>query len=596
MKYIFLFITAFLAIFADVTAQDKLFDYKQYAHRSHAENRLSYIKVCWKINEMDSSQAMRELEKMRKAGIELGDKQMELEALFLTAYLNKKNWSEERRVEELKKVYSAGKQRNILQIQLRTLYWIGKSYENGLNNSAMALEYYIKMKPLLSLVSTEEFPDKALLYSELGESYYLFKDYQRAIPYFREAIAVPEPKGVPGMGVAHSIHNSSRNTIGLCYLAINEPDSAAYWFQSILDSPTLTPIWEAIAKANTGKLLHMQGKDNEALPLLKSGMDKVIEIDRDYGFAAGCAVVLADIYVRRKDLTNGKHYIELSNQYIEHTRQTGRLRQLYPVLSRYYSYTGHPDKATEILDSVLSSQAAYSREFNNLTLLRVEQKDFMAQQQAAEEQLAIEKLKKENYRWQLLISIFSLILLSTLLFVVYYLYRKKKKAYRKLALRIQQWAMTLSAESPPIFLPSPETIDTDYLEETGELPEEETYCKQPGNGDTELFRKLHRLLAEENWFRNPDITLDTIATHMKINRNYLSQAVNRCTGKNFNTLVNEYRIKEAVRIMSQQNAAMPTIESIAFDSGFNDRKSFYRVFKKVTGLSPSEFRDSLQKE
>ena len=81
---------------------------------------------------------------------------------------------------------------------------------------------------------------------------------------------------------------------------------------------------------------------------------------------------------------------------------------------------------------------------------------------------------------------------------------------------------------------------------------------------------------------------------MNVNRNYLSHAVNCCTGKSFTTYMNELRIKEAILLLSDSKAIF-TLEGIALETGFNDRKTFYTAFKKITGLSPSEFRDNLQK-
>ena len=57
--------------------------------------------------------------------------------------------------------------------------------------------------------------------------------------------------------------------------------------------------------------------------------------------------------------------------------------------------------------------------------------------------------------------------------------------------------------------------------------------------------------------------------------------------------VNEYRVKEAIRIISDPANPAITIDGVAVESGFNDRKSFYLAFKKVTGLSSSDFRNNL---
>lgn len=71
---------------------------------------------------------------------------------------------------------------------------------------------------------------------------------------------------------------------------------------------------------------------------------------------------------------------------------------------------------------------------------------------------------------------------------------------------------------------------------------------------------------------------------------YNDEAVSRCTGKTFKTWLNEYRIKEAIRLLSDKNNSTISIDALTFESGFSDRTTFYRVFKKMTGISPTDFK------
>ena len=66
--------------------------------------------------------------------------------------------------------------------------------------------------------------------------------------------------------------------------------------------------------------------------------------------------------------------------------------------------------------------------------------------------------------------------------------------------------------------------------------------------------------------------------------------LNRHTGNNVNAYINEFRVKEVVRILSEPANDHCTMDEIAFEAGFNDRQSLYRVFKKIIGLSPGAFR------
>ena len=74
-------------------------------------------------------------------------------------------------------------------------------------------------------------------------------------------------------------------------------------------------------------------------------------------------------------------------------------------------------------------------------------------------------------------------------------------------------------------------------------------------------------------------------------RKKVSQVINEKAGCNFNNLINEYRIKEACRRMNDtEQYGKYTIEAISTSVGFKSRSTFLLQFKRVTGLTPSEYQ------
>lgn len=73
--------------------------------------------------------------------------------------------------------------------------------------------------------------------------------------------------------------------------------------------------------------------------------------------------------------------------------------------------------------------------------------------------------------------------------------------------------------------------------------------------------------------------------------NDVSQVINERFGQTFPLLLSEYRVKEACkRLNDLDHYGMLTIDAIGFGVGFKNRSSFSRAFKRVTQLSPSEYR------
>lgn len=84
-----------------------------------------------------------------------------------------------------------------------------------------------------------------------------------------------------------------------------------------------------------------------------------------------------------------------------------------------------------------------------------------------------------------------------------------------------------------------------------------------------------------------DITLNTVAESVFLNPVYISRLIKEQTGRNYTDLIMEMRIEQAVNFL--ENTDMFVYE-IAEKVGYNNLKYFYKVFRKVKGKSPSDYR------
>ena len=103
----------------------------------------------------------------------------------------------------------------------------------------------------------------------------------------------------------------------------------------------------------------------------------------------------------------------------------------------------------------------------------------------------------------------------------------------------------------------------------------------------------HKILAEmeENRYYARNLaSLKDLAQTIRESSHHVSQVINEVMGKSFFELLAWYRVEEAKRIMSGDREGKLTVEDIAEQVGYNSKSSFNIVFKKQTGLTPSEFR------
>jgi AraC-like DNA-binding protein len=100
--------------------------------------------------------------------------------------------------------------------------------------------------------------------------------------------------------------------------------------------------------------------------------------------------------------------------------------------------------------------------------------------------------------------------------------------------------------------------------------------------------KIQTLFDEEKLYLNPELNLTDIATKLKTNISTLSGIINGAFGKNFNDLVNEYRVKEFQKRINLAENKNFTLLGIALECGFNSKSTFNRAVRKVTNQSPKE--------
>jgi AraC-like DNA-binding protein len=95
-------------------------------------------------------------------------------------------------------------------------------------------------------------------------------------------------------------------------------------------------------------------------------------------------------------------------------------------------------------------------------------------------------------------------------------------------------------------------------------------------------------LREGKLYLNPAITIFDLAKELNCNHRILSAVINNQLNKSFLTMINELRVEEAKKKLTN-NSKKLTMEGIGLESGFNSRASFYRVFKKVTRQTPTDY-------
>jgi len=108
----------------------------------------------------------------------------------------------------------------------------------------------------------------------------------------------------------------------------------------------------------------------------------------------------------------------------------------------------------------------------------------------------------------------------------------------------------------------------------------------------DFIGRINSIMEKEKPYLNPDITLPELASLIDIPAYQLSRVINEKFGCNFFDFINGYRVNEVKTKINDPAFSNLSLLGIAFDCGFNSKSAFNRIFKKMTGLTPSEYEKS----
>lgn len=122
-----------------------------------------------------------------------------------------------------------------------------------------------------------------------------------------------------------------------------------------------------------------------------------------------------------------------------------------------------------------------------------------------------------------------------------------------------------------------------------------TAIKYEGSGlkESDALRyaeKLKNYMDMERPFLNPDLNLPQLAKDLDIPSHQLSQVINKNIGLNFFDFINSYRVEEIKSKIADPEYNKLSMLGIAFESGFNSKSAFNRVFKNLCGETPSQYK------
>lgn len=112
----------------------------------------------------------------------------------------------------------------------------------------------------------------------------------------------------------------------------------------------------------------------------------------------------------------------------------------------------------------------------------------------------------------------------------------------------------------------------------------------------EIMHLITLAFNEDKDYISQDFTIQSLSQKINHKPYLISQAINQIHGKSFTDYVNELRVAKFEELLQSKKHQHFTLLALAFEAGFSSKASFNRAVRKFTGKSPSEIKNSIDRQ
>lgn len=414
------------------------------------------------------------------------------------------------------------------------------------------------------------YEESCRIYIGIGNLYSSQGDYEMGLRFYKRALSIAKQRGNTSLqnralnnliGASCFAGNAAEGKRYFAMLAANREHSTEYSYNLLM--------CQGLISANEGHTAAAIGSYRQAIAYAESHNLKD-------GYRESACSCLSQIYEGVGMADSALVYLDQNERSARLSGQSDLLMETLRHKSSIHEKLGHRALSLSYKEEyLLLADSLYSRdEFNtmkNAQYLYEAQKSEKAINTLTEEKHHREEMISTQRQWLLTLAV-GAVVLAVLCMVVYKQKRQLRDAYNELFDRSQA---LLSQQSQAIAVPT----------------ERESNAVLTAEQRERLLTAIGRVMSDTSVFCHCDFNIEKLASLVDSNSRYVSEAINDGYGKNFRTFLNEYRIHEAMkRLSDSEHFGNYTIRAVSESVGYKSQTNFITVFTKIAGMKPSIYQ------
>lgn len=454
---------------------------------------------------------------------------------------------------------------------------------NALNRSAVIHYYwmsdYVRGYQLLTeaLQLLEAHPSERIeskVLTNIGNIYYRLDDYREAGHYYQRALAIC-PDSTDMILLLNNISSTK--------LDMGELDSASWYIEKALrmsgrdnrSEPFVVLNRRLYLLQTAGWIDLRRGLYDSAFRYFGTMLDEA-RGNRVVDYEAEGLSDLGEFYFATGRLDQAESHIAASNAIARESNNLGPILQKNHLLlskierarGRYREALEHFEMYSGLKDTLLKSDKLASSD----QLRRIGE---ISNANRQIESMAVEqRIKERTIGYQKVILLIVIVVLGSVVAVLLFVFNQKRKLNRTYR--------TLVAKNLKI------------MELQEDSPRNPAKRSAYSDNDGELLDRILAIMEKTEVVCNPKFSINMLSSLVEANHTYVSQVINATMNKNFRSFLNEYRIREAQRLLSRSDAVKFTLESISLQLGYKSQNTFRAAFQEITGVTPGFYLKSIR--